>query len=325
MPRVGEINNDPSPVPLFTYKKPMELFESGEMVKICAPMVRYTKLQFRQLIRRYNCDLTYTPMIMCDSFTRSQRARDVEFSTNETDRPMIVQFAANNPDEFATASQFVRQYSDGVELNCGCPQRWAIQEGIGAALCDKNELVCEMVKETRRRLGYDKDFTVAIKIRLHPDIRRTVDLVRMMEAAGCSYLTVHARTRFERHEPIHLEELKLVAETANTMPIVANGDLFTLKDCEKIYETTKVKGVMVARGLLANPAMFAGHENTPIECIKDWVEICIRDGTSFDYFHKVLGQMLPKVLNKSDMRYFNTLISISSTIDYLNENVFFEL
>lgn len=180
MPRIGDVQSEPSPIKLFTYKKPMEMFESGNMVKLCAPMVRYTKLQFRQLIRKYDCDLTYTPMIMSDSFIRSQKARDVEFSTNETDRPLIVQFAAHTANELATASQYVRHCSDGVELNCGCPQRWAIQEGIGAALVEKNELVCEMLKETRRRLQYDKDFTVAIKIRLHTDIRRTVDLVRMV-------------------------------------------------------------------------------------------------------------------------------------------------
>jgi tRNA-dihydrouridine synthase 4 len=70
-------------------------------------------------------------MIMANSFIRSQKARDNEFTTNSTDRPLIVQFAANSPNDLATASQFVQPYSDGVELNCGCPQRWAIQEGIG--------------------------------------------------------------------------------------------------------------------------------------------------------------------------------------------------
>ena len=110
-------------------------------------------------------------MIMSNSFTRSQKARDIEFTTNSTDRPLIVQFAANNTNDFATAAQFVRDCSDGVELNCGCPQKWAIQEGVGAGLIDKNDLVCEMVKEARKRLNYDKDFTVAVKIRLHEDLR----------------------------------------------------------------------------------------------------------------------------------------------------------
>lgn len=50
-----------------------------------------------------------------------------EFTTNEFDRPLIVQFAANTCDDLATATRFVMKYSDGVELNCGCPQRWAIQ------------------------------------------------------------------------------------------------------------------------------------------------------------------------------------------------------
>ena len=130
-----------------------------------------SRIQFRELVRKFNCDLTYTPMIMSNSFTRSQKARDVEFTTNTTDRPLIVQFAAGNPEDLATASQFVRSHCDGVELNCGCPQKWAIQEGIGAALVEKNSLICEMVKETRKRLNYDSEFTVAVKIRLHEDIR----------------------------------------------------------------------------------------------------------------------------------------------------------
>ena len=65
-------------------------------------------------------------MIMSNSFIRSQKARDIEFTTNAFDRPLIVQFAANNSSDFATAAQFVRNYSDGVELNCGKSQRISI-------------------------------------------------------------------------------------------------------------------------------------------------------------------------------------------------------
>jgi hypothetical protein len=58
-----------------------------------------------------------------------------------------------------------------IFLLLGCPQRWAIQEGLGAALIEKNSLICEMVKETRKCLNYDPDFTVAVKIRLHENIK----------------------------------------------------------------------------------------------------------------------------------------------------------
>uniref|UniRef100_A0A8C7EI78 DUS-like FMN-binding domain-containing protein n=1 Tax=Nothoprocta perdicaria TaxID=30464 RepID=A0A8C7EI78_NOTPE len=63
-------------------KDPVDLFHSGQVVKICAPMVRYSKLAFRSLVRRYECDLCYTPMIVAADFVRSAKARDSEFTTN---------------------------------------------------------------------------------------------------------------------------------------------------------------------------------------------------------------------------------------------------
>ena len=61
----------------------MDVFEKGTPVRICAPMVRYSKLAFRNLVRLYDCDLAFSPMILADSFYQSQKARDNEFTTNE--------------------------------------------------------------------------------------------------------------------------------------------------------------------------------------------------------------------------------------------------
>lgn len=148
---------------------------------------------------------------------------------------------------------------------------------------------------------------------------RTVDLCRQLEASGCSYLTIHARTKYERTEPIHLDELKLAIENVKQIPVVANGDLFSLEDCDKIVKETKARGVMCARGLLENPAMFAGYDKTPIQCIRDWINICLETGTTFGYFHSTLAQMLQNVLTKNERRYFNSLISSSSVIDFVND------
>lgn len=80
----------------------LDLFSENKLVKICAPMVRYSKyvlnhnqyiilfiltqfasrLQFRSLVREYGCDLCYTPMILADSFCLSDKARNNEFTTN---------------------------------------------------------------------------------------------------------------------------------------------------------------------------------------------------------------------------------------------------
>lgn len=65
------------------WRKPLELLNSGDMIKICAPMVRYSKQAFRHLVRRYKVDIAYTPMIVSDSFVKSQKARDAEFTTGQ--------------------------------------------------------------------------------------------------------------------------------------------------------------------------------------------------------------------------------------------------
>ena len=70
--------------------------------------------------------------------------------------------------------------------------------------------------------------------------------------------------------------------------------------------------------------MFTGVETTPQSCIRDWIDICFNYGTPFAYFHSVLSHMLQNVLARSERRYFNTLMSSTSVLDYLNENVLTE-
>lgn len=78
-----------------------------------------------------------------------------------------------------------------------------------------------------------------------------------------------------------------------------------------------LSGVMVARGLLANPAMFAGYNDTPLECIWDWVDISIEQGTPFTCFHHHLIYMLERVSSQPERKVFNSLSSTSAVIDYL--------
>ncbi|XP_068963096.1 tRNA-dihydrouridine(20a/20b) synthase [NAD(P)+]-like isoform X3 [Petaurus breviceps papuanus] len=215
---------------------PMEMFHSGNLVKICAPMVRYSKLAFRTLVRKYNCDLCYTPMIVAADFVRSIKARDSEFTTNKGDCPLIVQFAANDAQLLSDAARIVCPYANGIDINCGCPQRWAITEGYGACLINKPELVQDMVRQVRSQVENPR-FSVSIKIRIHDDLRRTVDLCRKAEATGVSWITVHGRNIEERHQPVHYDAIKIIKENLS-VPVIANGDIKSLKEAENVQEIT---------------------------------------------------------------------------------------
>ena len=79
---------------------------------------------------------------------------------------------------------------------------------------------------------------------------------------------------------------------------------------------------MVARGLLANPAMFSGYQHTPVDCIKNWVDVSLRLGTPFTCFHNHLIYMMDKIVSKSEKRFFNSLQSTPAVLEYLNSNVY---
>lgn len=235
---------------------------SPNFVRVCSPMVRYSKLPFRLLARQYGADIASTPMIIASGFNRSQACRDSEFSTCLEDQPLIVQFAANDPVELGMAAEKCLTAVHAIDLNCGCPQKWAVHEGIGAALSRQPQLVAEMVAETRKRVH---NFPLAIKIRILPDLRQTIDLVQRAEKAGVSWITVHGRTPAERHTPVHYDAIAAIKAVAK-VPIVANGDIFRVADMERVVKETKVDGVMLARGALANPAVFGGLDAMPLQC-----------------------------------------------------------
>ncbi|XP_069004072.1 uncharacterized protein [Embiotoca jacksoni] len=219
----------------------MDMFEKGKVLTICAPMVRYSKLAFRSLVRKYNCDICFTPMIVAADFLRSVKARDSEFTTNERDRPLIVQFAAHDAQSLADAACVVAPFSDGVDLNCGCPQRWAMSAGYGACLINKPELVKDMVRQVRNQVD-NPNYTASIKIRIHKDLKQTVDLCQKAESAGVSWITVHGRTAEERHQPVHYEAIKTIKDSVS-IPVIANGDIKYLRDVESTHQLTGVDGL----------------------------------------------------------------------------------
>ena len=82
---------------------------------------------------------------------------------------LVAQFASPNSEHLADAAELIAKHVDGLDINCGCPQSWAYKEGVGCALLRKPELVRDMIRTVKGRLGWG--WPVSIKIRVDPDLR----------------------------------------------------------------------------------------------------------------------------------------------------------
>ncbi|GFH24741.1 tRNA-dihydrouridine synthase [Haematococcus lacustris] len=88
-------------------------------------MVDQSELPFRMLCRKYGATCAYTPMLHARLFCEDPKYRQEVLTTCAADRPLLVQFCANNPDFLVTAASLAAEHADAVDINFGCPQRIA--------------------------------------------------------------------------------------------------------------------------------------------------------------------------------------------------------
>lgn len=234
----------------------------GEPKLVVAPMVDNSELPFRMLCRRYGAGAAYTPMLHSRIFTECDKYRRMEFTTCEEDRPLFVQFCANDPDILLDAAKVVEPYCDYVDINLGCPQRIAKRGNYGAFLMDNLPLIKSLVQNLAQNLNVP----VSCKIRIFPSLQDTITYANMLQEAGCSLLAVHGRTRDEKDGKkfrADWDAIKAVKDSVR-IPVLANGNVRHMEDVHECLEHTGAVGVLSAESLLENPALFAGF------CTTEW-------------------------------------------------------
>ncbi|CAL1166074.1 unnamed protein product [Cladocopium goreaui] len=233
--------------------------EMGSPRFICAPMVGQSELPFRLMLRKAGCDLCYTPMMHAEEFAGSSEEEMARqgFATCAEDRPLVVQFCAKTPEDFLQAALQVQDRCDAVDLNLGCPQSKAMKGGWGGALMEEDQwhLVYAILRHACT--APELRIPVTCKIRIFADDRKTLRFAKMLEEAGCSFLTVHGRQRDRalHHAPARWEAVRLVRD-ALKIPVASNGGVSSYDSALRCLEETNCVAVMVATALLQNPELF---------------------------------------------------------------------
>ena len=173
------------------------------------------------------------------------------------DRPLFVQFCANDPDEFLEAARHVAPYCDAVDLNLGCPQGIARRGHYGAFLQEDWDLIYKLINKLHNEL----QVPVTAKFRIQETKEKTLEYAKMILSAGANILTVHGRRREQKGHETGVADWSYIRYLRDNLPsetvIFANGNILNYDDLECCLEATGADGVMSAEGNLSDPTIFS--------------------------------------------------------------------
>ncbi|MCM2283118.1 MAG: tRNA-dihydrouridine synthase, partial [Bdellovibrionaceae bacterium] len=167
--------------------------------------------------------------------------------------PVLVQLLGGRPEPMAeNAARLAELGALGIDLNFGCPAKTVNRHDGGAALLKDPRRVFDVTSAVRQAVPSHQ--TVSAKIRLgFSDKSLHLEIARAAEEAGASWLTVHARTRDEGYRPpAHWEYIANIRQTL-TIPVIANGEIWSPEDYSRCRQISGCRDVMIGRGLMARP------------------------------------------------------------------------
>ena len=231
-----------------------------------APLAGFSDFAMRSLCLDFGAGLTFTEMVSCKGLLyNNENTKDLLYTPPE-EKIKCVQIFGNDPSIMRRAieSEHLQKF-DIVDINFGCPMPKIYNNGEGSALLLNPSLAEKIVNECSKS---GKPITCKMRIGVTDGKFITEDFVKAVINGGAKMITVHGRTRDKIYagEP-NYEEIAKAKEVSGDMPIIANGGIFTPYDADKMIERTNADGIMIARGALERPWLFAeiGEKNIKID------------------------------------------------------------
>lgn len=233
------------------------MIEKENIKLYLAPMAGISDAPFRLLCQEQGADVGVTEMISAQGFIcakKTSEAYQLLTERHPDEKNVIVQIFGTKPAYFERAAKLLTESGRfcGIDINMGCPARKVTNGGAGSALMQDARLARGLVMSVKKATN----LPVSVKIRLGFDSFNAPEFARELEEAGADMLTVHGRTRVQQYSgKADWEKIAQVRQSVS-IPVVANGDVFTPEDAKEIIRVTSCRAVMIGRGALGNPWLF---------------------------------------------------------------------
>lgn len=250
---------------------------------MAGPMVRGSSHVFRMTCLRYGADVVFSPALNDLSLIASERREEnghtvlyansnghnsVVFRTCAEEKShLVIQLMAKDGPTAATALKKVEDLASGIDLNCGCPEHFAVHRGCGSSL--EIESAVDIVKTLTR----ETSLPVSVKFRVESELESSLQFAKAMENAGASMITVHGRLKADKHKgPVDYDKMKQIFE-AVTIPTTGNGGVTSLVEAEHMRQKTGCNSVMICSAALKNPSVFSSTSATAAQSLAEMTTI----------------------------------------------------
>lgn len=235
---------------------------------VLAPMAGITNVAFRTLCRELELERSGSTsgLYVCEMVTAralvERHPVTMHMTTfGPTETPRSLQLYTVDPDVTYQAAKMIvdENLADHIDMNFGCPVPKVTRKGGGSALPYKRRLFGNIVAAAVRATeGTDIPVTVKFRIGIDADHHTHLDAGRIAAAEGAAAVALHARTAAQRYSgEADWNEIARLKEHVTDVPVLGNGDIFAAEDAQKMMEQTGCDGVVVGRGCLGRPWLFA--------------------------------------------------------------------
>lgn len=236
-----------------------------------APLAGYTCYPFRMLAYEMGAGLCFTEMVSANALKYKDRATRQLLFTTEEEPVKAVQLLGGSPAvmEQMAQSPFLEPF-DLIDINMGCPVPNVFKSGEGSALMLDMPRASAVIRACKKS---GKPVSVKCRAGIREDEMFAAEFARMCECSGADMITIHGRSRSMMYDGTpHYEEIAH-AKAAVSIPVIANGGIFSAQDAHLMMERTGADGVMIARYALENPFIFSELTKTP--CRKTVLDILL--------------------------------------------------
>lgn len=232
-----------------------------------APMAGDTDSAMRRICHAMGAELTVTEMISAKAMHHGDTKTWALARIHEGEGAVSVQIFGHEPEIMAEAARMLsdgsRRYAPNgfapasIDVNMGCPVKKITSNGEGSALMRDKVLAAEILSAcVEAAAPFGVPVTVKIRAGWDEEHKNAAEIAAAAERAGVSAVTVHARTKEQLYSPgVDLSVIREVKDAVR-IPVVGNGDVFTVEDALRMFDVCGCDGIMIARGALGNPFLF---------------------------------------------------------------------